>query len=105
MKERKYELALIRVMGGSKLRIFALVVTEGLTIAVIGFFIGIVLSKAAAFGVSWYTEDAFHYGMDTLGSLKKDFVLLAGSLLIGLSASLLPAIKAMKTDISKTLSE
>ncbi|MDR1156441.1 MAG: FtsX-like permease family protein [Bacteroidales bacterium] len=103
MKERKYELALIRVMGGSKLRIFALVVTEGLTIAVTGFFIGTVLSKAAAFGVSWYTEGTFHYGMDTLGSLK-DFVLLAGSLLIGLLASFLPAIKAMKTDISKTLS-
>jgi putative ABC transport system permease protein len=105
MKERKYELALIRVMGGSKLRIFALVVTEGLMVAVTGFFIGIVLSKAAAFGVSWYAEDAFHYGMDTLGSFKNDFVLLTGSLLIGLLASLLPAVKAMKTDISKTLSE
>ena len=105
MKERKYELALIRVMGGSKLRIFALVTVEGLMLAVCGFFAGIFLSKAAVFGIAWYTEDAFHYGMDSLGSIKNDLMLLAGSLLIGFSASLLPAIKAMKTDISKTLSE
>ncbi len=105
MKERKYEIALIRVMGGSKLRIFALVITEGLIIALTGFLFGIILSKLAAFCVSWYTEDAFHYGMDSLGNIKNDLALLAGSFLIGFLASILPAIKAMKTDISKTLSE
>ncbi len=105
LKDRKYELALMRVMGGSKMRIFALVIVEGLTIAVIGFFIGAVLSKAAAFGVSLYTEDVFHYGMNAFADVKNDVILLICSLLIGFSASVLPAIKAMKTDISKTLSE
>ena len=105
LKDRKYELALIRVMGGSRMRIFALVIVEGLTISVIGFFIGILLSKASAFGISLYTEDSFHYGFDSFGDLKNDFILLICSLAVGFSASVLPAVKAMKTDISKTLSE
>ncbi len=105
MKERKYELALIRVMGGSKTRVFMLVITEGLMIAFSGFIIGTILSKLTALGVSWYTEDVFHYGLDSLGKLQNDLVILACSLLIGFSASILPAIKAMRTDISKTLSE
>ena len=105
MKERKYELALIRVMGGSKLRIFALVITEGLMVAFAGLFTGMILSKLAVVGVAWYTDDVFYFDMNSLGNLKNDILLLAGSLLIGFAASLLPAIKAMKTDISRTLSE
>ncbi len=105
MKERKYELALIRVMGGSKAKIFALVITEGLIISFVGFLIGILLSKLAIIGISWYTEDMFHYGMNMLGNPKNDLILLLCSLFIGFSASILPAIKAIKTDISKTLSE
>ena len=105
LKDRKYELALIRVMGGSRMRIFSPVIVEGLTVAIIGFFIGILLSKASACGISLYTEDSFHYGFDSFGDLKTDFILLICSLAVGLSASVLPAIKAMKTDISKTLSE
>ena len=105
MKERKYELALIRVMGGSRLRIFKLVILEGLMIAFTGFFAGVVLSKLASIGVVWYTEDTLHYGLDLLGNIKNDLILLAGSLLVGFSASLQPAIKSMKTDISRTLSE
>ncbi len=105
MKDRKYELALMRVMGGSKMRIFALVIVEGLTITLIGFFIGILLSKSAAFGVSLYTEGAFRYGLDSPGDFKTDLILLLCSLPIGFAASVLPAIKAMKTDISETLSE
>lgn len=105
MKERKYELALMRVMGGSKMRIFTLVVTEGLIITFVGFLIGIILSKVVAWGVARYAEGNFHYGMDAWGNIHQDLILLICSLMIGFLASILPAIKAMKTDISTTLSE
>ncbi|MDR2037975.1 MAG: FtsX-like permease family protein [Bacteroidales bacterium] len=105
MKERKYELALIRVMGGGKMQIFALVVTEGLIIAFSGCIIGLFLSKLTAWGISLYTEDVFHYGLNVLGGIKNDLFILAGSFIVGFLASVLPAIKALKTNISKTLSE
>lgn len=104
LKERKYELALMRVMGGSRLRLFMMVLTEGLTYAVSGFIAGFLVSRAGMWILSAYAEDTFHYDL-TKWVTVWDFYLLSLSLFIGFLSALLPAIKAMKTDISKTLSE
>ena len=44
LKDRKYELALMRVMGASRTKLFTLILFEGLLIAVIGYFLGLALS-------------------------------------------------------------
>ncbi len=105
MKERKYELALIRVMGGSRFRLFSLVIWEGLIIAFSGFITGFLLSRAGLFLLSIYTGDQFHYSLNILDNLQTDAVLLILTLMIGFIASVFPAVKAMNTDISKTLSK
>jgi putative ABC transport system permease protein len=105
MKSRRYELALIRVMGGGKMKVFFLVLFEGLIITIIGFIIGFVLSRIGMFVISMYTEDNFHYTFRILEGLRNDFILLGVSLLIGFVVSIIPAVKAMNTDISRTLSK
>jgi len=105
MKERKYELALMRVMGGGKTKLFTIVILEGLLIAVTGFIVGFVLSRVGMLAISSYAESNFHYSMGNLFNAKDDLVLLLVSIVVGFTASLLPAIKAMRTDISKTLAE
>lgn len=104
LKERKYELALMRVMGGSRLRLFAMVITEGLTYAVIGYISGFLVSRGGMWALSVYAESNFHYDLNRWVSVW-DAYLLSLSLFIGVLSALLPALKAMKTDISKTLSE
>jgi len=105
MKERKYELALMRVMGGGKVKLFSIIILEGLLISVGGFLVGWIFSRTGMLVISSYAENNFHYGMGNLFNIKEDLVLLAASLSVGFLASLLPAIKAMRTDISKTLAE
>jgi len=105
MKERKYELALMRVMGGGKTKLFTIIILEGILIAVGGFTIGFVFSRAGILFISGYAESNFHYSMGNLFNAKEDLLLLLTSIGVGLLASLLPALKAMRTDISKTLSE
>lgn len=105
MKERKYELALLRVMGGGKAKLFTIVILEGLLVAVAGFIIGFALSRVGMLAISSYAESNFHYSMENLFNAKEDLLLLLVSIFVGFTASLLPALKAMRTDISKTLAE
>ncbi|MDH6357290.1 ABC transporter permease [Parabacteroides sp. PF5-9] len=104
LKERKYELALIRVMGGSRFRLFSILLLEGISFALIGYLIGFMISRIAMIALSAYTENNFHYTLQEWVA-PTDLWLLLLSLAIGAVASIIPAIKAMHTDISKTLSE
>ena len=105
LKERKYELALIRVLGGSKIKVFLVVLLEGLFFSVAGFLTGYILSRIGMLSISSYAESNYHYSLNTFVFQKNDVWLLIVSLALGLFASILPAVKAMNTDISKTLSE
>lgn len=104
LKERRYELALIRSMGGNRNKLFSLVILEGISIAFIGYLLGLTLSRLGMLWVSYYTETNYHYSLQQWFNIN-DFYFLFVSLVIGLLSALIPAIKAMRTDISKTLSE
>lgn len=104
LKERKYELALIRVMGGSRFRLFAIVILEGISFAIIGYIVGFVASRFVMFALSTYTDNNFNYTLQQWVT-PTDLSLLIASLIIGIVAAVIPAIKAMKTNISKTLSQ
>jgi len=56
MKDRKYELALMRVMGSSRGKLFYLILLEGIILSFIGFVVGFLLS---------------HIGMDVVSKLLK----------------------------------
>ena len=104
LKERKYELALIRVMGGSRFRLFVIVILEGISFAIIGYIVGFVTSRFVMLALSTYTDNNFNYTLQKWVT-STDLLLLIASLIIGMVAATIPAIKAMKTNISKTLSQ
>ncbi|HBX46432.1 ABC transporter permease [Limibacterium fermenti] len=104
LKERKYELALIRAMGGSRGKLFSLILLEGLSIAVAGYVLGFLLSRTAVWMLSRYTESNYHYALREWVTANDAYLLIV-SLGIGLLSALIPALKAMQTPISKTLSE
>jgi putative ABC transport system permease protein len=103
MKERKYELALMRSMGGTRLTLFTLILLEGVILVVLGFASGILLSRIGLLALSNTMKENFHYGLDKMGITVSELILFAITLLIGIVASLLPAVRALKMDISKTL--
>ena len=104
LKERRYELALIRSMGGGRRKLFSLVILEGISIAFIGYLVGLALSRLGMLLVSYYTENNYHYNLQQWININDGYFLFI-SLIIGLLSALIPAVKAMRTDISKTLSE
>ncbi len=105
MKERKYELSLIRVMGGSRSTLFMLIVLEGIILAIIGYGVGMIISHGGMEVMSNFLQSSYRYDFTGLRMIPGDAWLLLGSIILGVVAALIPAYQASYTDIQKTLSE
>jgi putative ABC transport system permease protein len=105
LQDRRYELALMRVMGASPGTLFSLIILEGLLLAVMGYLLGMALSHAGMEILAAQMKDAYRYTFSGTVFLREEAYLLAGSLIIGLVAAILPAVQASKTEISSTLAE
>lgn len=105
MKERKYELSLIRVMGGSRSTLFALIIFEGIILAVIGYAVGMIISHGGMEVMSKFLQSSYRYDFTGWRMISGDAWLFVASIILGLIAALIPAYQASYTDIHKTLSE
>jgi len=103
LRERKNELALMRVMGASRGKLFGLVILEGLLLAIIGYIIGIALSHIGMELLAGVMKDSYRYTFTGWTFMKEEIYLFFGALAIGFIAALIPAVQAANTDISETL--
>ena len=103
LQERRYELALSRVMGCSRMRLFTMVLAEGGLLSIAGYLAGLALCHA---GLYWLQQTSGHSMYLSLqpGVVTGAEIYLCGFTLgVGLLAALLPAVKAFSLNISKTL--
>lgn len=105
LKNRKYEMALMRVMGAGPAALSTLIILEGLIIALVSYVIGILGSHIAMWLLSDALSEAYKYEFDPWKWNIKELYLLAGSLILGFVAAIIPAIRAYSTDIHNTLSK
>lgn len=105
LQDRKYELAIMRTLGASPGRLFLLIIFEGLLLAVLGYLLGIFLSHLGLELIGRLVKSADRYGFTGKTFLMGEAWLLAGALLIGLLAAVIPAWQARQTDIHETLAE
>ncbi len=105
LRGRKYELAILRVMGGTRSTLFALIIIEGLILAVLGYLLGIALGHFGVAILGGNLEESYKYSFSPWIWLKEEYFILVVLLVLGFVASLIPAIKASNTAISETLSE
>ncbi len=103
LKDRKFELALLRSMGASRGQLFILVILEGLIISCIGYLIGIALGKLGLWGLSQLADREYSYNLQIPIFTLQELYLLFFILGIGFLASLLPSLQAFRLNISKTL--
>lgn len=104
LKERKYELSLLRVMGASRAHIFWLILAEALLLAMVGGFIGMCVGHGAMQVMANYMEDAYRYAFTGICFLKEELYIILAIIGLGMIAGVTPAIMAFRTDISKNLS-
>jgi putative ABC transport system permease protein len=105
LKERKYDLAIMRSLGASKTKLFVHVILEGLIITLLGSVLGLLLGHITTAVLGTFFSQSDQIGLSPFRLLYEEYLVLAGSLLIGVIASVIPAINAYRTNISSVLSQ
>jgi putative ABC transport system permease protein len=103
MQERRYDLAVMRMLGASRRTLFAQPLLEGLILAAGGALLGLLLGHGAALLLGRLLPAARDMGLTGLLWRPQELYLVALALGVGLLAALIPAIQAYRTDIAATL--
>ncbi|RBQ10055.1 ABC transporter permease [Pedobacter miscanthi] len=104
MKERKYDLAIMRCLGASKSKLFFLVMFEGILVTLIGTCLGLLIGHAALEVIGVYQESS-QAKLTGLTAVPQEIYLIWIGLFIGSLASLIPAMQIYKVDIAATLTK
>jgi putative ABC transport system permease protein len=103
LKERKYELALLRVMGGTQFQLFLVVLLEGILLSFLGFLAGFLI----AHGITHYLGIgmALDYNIEMTGWYFSpvEWLVFYGAIALGIIAAILPSVLATRINIPKTL--
>lgn len=102
LKDRKYDLAIMRALGASKVKLFALLLVEGLVITTIGGLLGLLFGHLGLYFISTQTSQSADI-IQAFSIYSKEWLILLTACLIGVIASVIPAIKAYNTTISTIL--
>ena len=103
MKDRKYEISMMRVGGASVRLIFISIILEGFFIGLLGSVSGLILGHSIMGIMARFLNLKYNYQFSGLVFDSLELVLLFVTILIGMTAAIFPAIAAYRLDISKTL--
>lgn len=104
MKERKYDLAIMRCLGASKFKLFFLVMFEGILVTFIGTCLGLLIGHGTLEVIGIYQETS-QAKLTGLTAFPQEIYLIWTGLFIGALASLIPAMQIYKVDIAATLTK
>ena len=104
MQTRKYELALMRTMGGTPATLFNLILLEGGLLSIGGVLLGLIISRVGLFTLAKLVADQFKYDISEMSLLPVEITLICCATFVGLLASIIPAIKTLRMNISEILS-
>ena len=104
LRDRKYELALLRSVGYRPTELFMLLVFEGLFLAILGYALGWLLSRAGIYFINVRAESDFNLSFKGQWVQGEEWVLIL-TIFLGFVSALIPAWRAMKMDVSSILSK
>lgn len=103
LKERQYDLAIMRSMGASRGKLFFSIVLEGSAFTFLGSVCGVLLGHGVLYVFASTLTESQRSGFNAWVLYPEEGYLVAGSLLLGFFCSLIPAIQAYRVDIHKVL--
>ena len=105
LKDRKYDLAIMRSLGASRGKLFVHVILEGVLITFLGGLLGFVLGHTLMEILAGYYEKSEAMGISGMVIVNQEWIVLLISLGVGVLSALLPALNAYRTDISQVLAQ
>jgi putative ABC transport system permease protein len=105
LQERRYDLAVMRMLGAGRGKLFGLLVLEGLLLALLGAALGLALGHAATGLIGTLMEAQKQPPLTGLIWLNEEWWIAGGALAVGLAAALVPAWRAGRADVAGVLAE
>ena len=103
LKNRKYEIAMMRASGATSKLVLISILTEGFLIAFIGGLLGFFMGHIFLEIMGQYLTNHYHYQFSGLVFNYFELWLLVGTIATGIISAFMPAIAAYNMDISSTL--
>jgi len=103
LKERQYDLAIMRAMGAGRGKLLASILLEGSMLTLMGSVAGLMMGHAVLWAFTQWVEESQKAGIAAGVFYTDEIYILGGSLVLGVICSLIPAIQAYRTDIHKVL--
>ena len=104
LRERQYDLAVMRSLGASRKTLLLLMVLEGVIISAVGGVMGLLLGHGFI-GLLAQLVPQSGLGLTAFRFISEEGWLLLGSGLVGLGAALLPALAAYRTNVAQVLAQ
>ena len=105
MHEERYDLAVMRTLGASRGRILRFVLVQGAVLGAVGAGLGIALGHAAGWLLALWLERVRSLSLGALGWVPEEGLVVAGAVFIALVASVVPALRAYRLDVTAVLAE
>lgn len=104
LKERLYDMAVMRSMGASRSKLLVAVLLEGGLLTFLGCIIGMGMGHGLLMILPAIIKQTEKAGINGLIFYPQEWILLLGSLLLGLICAAIPAMQVYRSDVSKILS-
>jgi putative ABC transport system permease protein len=105
LEERRYDLAVMRMLGATPARLMGLMLLEGCVLALAGGIAGIALGHVFAELLGTALRQAQQSAVTGWAWSANEWWLLAASLGVGVVAALIPAWRAYRSDVAPVLAE
>ena len=105
LEERRYDLAVMRMLGASPAKLMGLMLAEGMALALAGGVAGVALGHALTEALGAALKAAQQAAVTGWAWNAGELWLLVLALSVGVAASLVPAWRAYRTDVAPVLAE
>jgi putative ABC transport system permease protein len=103
IRERRHELAVLRLLGASRGQLFAIVLIEAMVLAGFGAAAGLLLGHTAAWALAEWLPSGHALASMSVGWQPTEWRIPAAALTIGFLAATIPAVTAYRSDVSSAL--
>lgn len=104
LKERRYDMAIMRAVGLGRPKLFSAVIIEGAMLTLCGSLLGLLIGHLLVLGFTTLVEAGTRTGISAFVFYKEELFVVIASVVLGVLCSIIPAVQAYRTDIHKVLS-
>jgi putative ABC transport system permease protein len=105
LKDRSFEMALIRTMGASRSQVFLMIILEALILGIIGGVLGMLLARIGLIFINSYTAAELGTDIAFWTITGGELLLFGATIALCLIAAAIPAWQTINKDVSNVLSK